>query len=437
MSHTLIFDIGKTNKKCFVFDKDLSVVYQDSITFDEIDDDDGFPCDDLQVIEKWIKNKIIDLFSDKQFDIKKINFSTYGASLVHVDENGKPITPLYNYLKPYPDEVLHLFHEKYGVAHTIEKETASPISGMLNSGLQLFWLKNAKPEIYKKTKWSLHFPQYLSYLYTGVAFSDYTSVGCHTSLWDYQKKDYHDWVYQERINEKLAPLISSNVKIEKTFLGKKFAFGVGVHDSSAALYPYISSTKKPFVLLSTGTWNVTLNPFNKEMLTDNELKNDCLNYMKIDGEPVRASRIFLGNEHALQVEKLNRFFGKTSDYYKNIKVDDQLVLEMKTVQENKFCFENVDNQTFMEGLSDLFFFESYEAAYHRLMIELIGLQIKSTEMAIGSLKNYILLIEGGFAKNDLFRALISEKLPVSDLNDFESPIGPELGAAILVNRNEP
>ena len=39
-----------------------------------------------------------------------------------------------------------------------------------------------------------------------------------------------------------------------------------------------------------------------------KLENDCLNYMQVDGRPVRAARIFLGNEHAVQVEKLSQHF---------------------------------------------------------------------------------------------------------------------------------
>ena len=59
---------------------------------------------------------------------------------------------------------------------------------MLNSGLQLYWLKKTKPEVFKKIKYSLHLPQYLSYIFTGIPLSEYTSIGCHTALWDYEKK---------------------------------------------------------------------------------------------------------------------------------------------------------------------------------------------------------------------------------------------------------
>jgi very-short-patch-repair endonuclease len=42
------------------------------------------------------------------------------------------------------------------------------------------------------------------------------------------------------------------------------AVGAGLHDSSAALIPYLSAFEEPFALLSTGTWCITLNPFNQD-----------------------------------------------------------------------------------------------------------------------------------------------------------------------------
>ena len=37
----LVFDIGKTNKKVLLFDKNLTVVSEEEDKFEEISDDDG------------------------------------------------------------------------------------------------------------------------------------------------------------------------------------------------------------------------------------------------------------------------------------------------------------------------------------------------------------------------------------------------------------
>lgn len=97
-----IFDIGKTNKKLLVFNQDYQLVYQKQTPFEEIPDDDGFHGDDLQLLTNWMIDSLAELLNEGQFEIKALNFSTYGASFVHIDAQGKPVTPLYNYLKTFP-----------------------------------------------------------------------------------------------------------------------------------------------------------------------------------------------------------------------------------------------------------------------------------------------------------------------------------------------
>ncbi|HPR33617.1 MAG TPA: carbohydrate kinase, partial [Prolixibacteraceae bacterium] len=60
MSDTLVFDIGKTNKKLLVFDKALNVVFQEESNMPTVTDDDGFECDDLDQMEAWIREKVVE-----------------------------------------------------------------------------------------------------------------------------------------------------------------------------------------------------------------------------------------------------------------------------------------------------------------------------------------------------------------------------------------
>src|SRR6185295_16851853 len=106
------------------------------------------------------------------------------------------------------------------------------------------------------------------------------------------------------IDKKLAPVFPSDKTIEVPFAGKRLKAGIGLHDSSAALIPYLTVFKEPFLLISTGTWCITLNPFNNNPLSKKELKKDCLCYMDYHGKQVKASRLFAGNEHEQQVKKI-------------------------------------------------------------------------------------------------------------------------------------
>ena len=42
-----IFDIGKTNKKIFLFNEQYKIVFEESVTMAETVDEDGFPCEDI------------------------------------------------------------------------------------------------------------------------------------------------------------------------------------------------------------------------------------------------------------------------------------------------------------------------------------------------------------------------------------------------------
>ncbi len=430
MKVTVIFDIGKTNKKCFVFDEKYRVVWKEYVRIDEIKDEDGYPCDDLNAIEKWIKKSLSRILNDKQFDVRAINFSTYGASFVHIDKKGKPVTPLYNYLKPYPPRILEKFYDKYGSQEKIAKETASPPLQMLNSGLQLFWLKHAHPKVYKKIAYSLHFPQYLSYLLTGKTVSEYTSIGCHTSLWNFKKKDYHDWVYTEKIDKKLPPIVKTTKTFRPKIAGQKITTGVGIHDSSSALIPYIQATKKPFLLISTGTWSIALNPFSREALTKKDLRNDCLNFMKIDGGIVKAARLFLGNEYKNNVEILQKYFDKDDNYHKKIKFNKKIFLRLKSKKQRIFTAQTPDIKSDLPSLSR---FESFEEAYHQLMFELVEKQVIAAKRAIGTTKIDSIYVDGGFAANDIFIKLLALNFKKYKIRITQSPLGSALGAAIVVS----
>ena len=433
MQYTAVFDIGKTNKKFFLFDESYHEVYRAYSTFEEVTDDDGFPADNLPAIRKWLKDLFRQILDNGEYPVKAINFSTYGASFVHVDAAGRPLTPLYNYTKPYPEDILRSFHQKYGDPIRFARETASPPLGMLNSGLQLYWLKYAKPEIFEQVRWSMHFPQYLSFLFTGVPVSDYTSIGCHTGLWNFEKGDYHDWVYAEGIDRILPPIVPATTSINMDYAGKRMRVGVGIHDSSSALLPYLRVDKKPFLLISTGTWSISLNPFSDEALSTEDLQNDCLNFLRVDGGPVKAARLFLGNEYSLQLHEMCRHFDKAYGYHRTIRFDARIHDRMAGLPGPFFRFESIDLPRKQPESTRLEAFSGFEEAYHRLMLELMELQLSSANRAIGQTEISKIYIDGGFADNDIYVKLLLNHFRQYKFRTTQTPLGSALGAAMVIS----
>ena len=428
---TAIFDIGKTNKKFLLFDQDQRVVHEESITFIEKKDDDGFACDDLEGITEWVLEKIREALQMENYQLRAMNFSTYGATLVHLGMNGKPVTPLYNYLKPFPPVLMDRYFENYGGEEENNRCTASPGLGMLNSGLQLYWLKYAKPGLFEQITCSLHFPQYLSYLFTGKRVSEPTSIGCHTKLWDFDNMQYHHWLEQEGL-DKLLPLpIDTGTLTYVSIEGHNLKCGVGVHDSSAALVPYLEKSSKPFLLVSTGTWSIVLNPFAQDPLTVQELNSDCLCFMRPDGKLVKASRLFLGNELALQVKKLNAYFNKGADYHTTVAYDNEWE-KGEEGNEGKFYPDTIINSGLLgrEDQSIWCFqhFQSFETAYHHLVWELVQLQVKSIELAKGNTRLNRIYVDGGFVRNTVFIVMLQKALPAYEIIAAEEAEGTALGA---------
>ena len=405
-----IFDIGKTNKKCFVFDEDYQIVFEKSEQLPETTDEDGDPCEDVNLLTQWVLEAWQEVLNDKRFDILAVNFTTYGASFVYVGDDGKTVLPLYNYLKPFPENLKKQFFEKYGGEEKMALETASPVLGSLNSGLQLYRLKHQKPADFQKIKYALHLPQYISSLIQSprdYTASDITSIGCHTMLWDFQKNDYHEWVRKEGITDKFPRIQDSDsaewVPIPISIGGNyhDFYVGVGLHDSSAALIPYLFAFQEPFVLLSTGTWNISLNPFNDNPLTPEELAQDCLSYLTFQGKPVKASRLFAGYEHEHAVKRIAAQFGVAEDFYKK-----------------KARFAPTSPA---------------ESAYLEFMHELVEKQAVSTKLVLTENTRKI-FVDGGFSKNEIFMNLLARAFPEKEVFAAEIPQATALGAALAIHR---
>jgi len=422
-----IFDVGKTNKKLFLFDEHYRIVHEKTLQFTETVDEDGDACENLEALTAWGRDSIKELIELGQFDIKALNFSAYGASFVHIDSEGKPIAPLYNYLKPFPEDLKKKFYNDYGGELAVSMITASPVLGNLNSGMQLYWLKYKHPGVFDQIVYSLHLPQYLSYLITGQAYSDITSIGCHTGLWNFPQDSYHEWVLREGIAEKLAPLYSSADVIEARAFWKDFKVGIGLHDSSSALIPYLACFSEPFILISTGTWCITLNPFNKHPLTEDELKQDCLCYMSYRGEPVKASRLFAGNEHEMETKRLAKHFNKPVDFYKTVEYDETII---KALTNNDPVAPEIK---FAER--DLSEYKNYEIAYHCLVLDIMWQQLYSTKLVIQDENVNRIFVDGGFSKNAIYMHLLVEAFPYMEVYAASVAQATAVGAALAIHKH--
>jgi len=487
MNVIAILDVGKTNKKLLLFDEQYRVVWERSVAFDNATDEDGESCEDLGRLTSWIRESLAMASALPDFRIRAVNFSAYGASFVHLGSDGHPVAPLYNYLKAYPEALRKKFYKSYGGEVTFSMLTASPVLGSLNSGMQLYRIKHQLPDLYASIHCSLHLPQYLSYLVTGKAFSEITSIGCHTNLWNFAQQHYHEWVYREGIIDKLAPIVPST-SVQPLEVGRATAIagggarsiassraaeiiaGVGLHDSSASIIPYLESFREPFVLISTGTWCITMNPFNDEPLTIAELQQDCLCYMSYLGRPVKAARLFAGHDHEQQVKRLADHFHISPAFASTVAFDPACVAGLREREERGGhpqaaapgvaggsgtagspkvrrattaggkvrSTRGTDKvaaalKASVFGKRELAAFDSFEQAYHRLMMDIMEQQVASTRLVLHAADVRRVFVDGGFGRNQVYMHLLAAAFPDMEVFAASIPQATAMGAALAIH----
>lgn len=431
-----IFDIGKTNKKLFLFDEQYNIVWEQSTICDPTTDEDGESCEDIAQLTAFIHSCLTHVSSLPGMAIKAVNFSAYGASFVYIGQNGVPVAPLYNYLKPFPHRLKEKFYDRYGGEPTFSMITASPVLGSLNSGMQLYRIKEQRPDLFDKIKTALHLPQYLSFLLTGKEYSDITSIGCHTNLWNFSQQNYHEWVYREGIIDKLAPILPSTTVLPTKanpvngtgVYGNPVApasaqpapphtplAGIGLHDSSAAMIPYLESFREPFLLISTGTWCISMNPFNHSPLTVAELQKDCLCYISYQGRPVKASRLFAGYEHDQEVRRIAAHFQQSPAAAAAVIFDADCIKKLRANPQDPP--------------------DTFGQAYHRLLLDIMEKQVASTQLVLQDTDVKRIFVDGGFGKNQVYMRLLAEAFPDIEVFAASIPQATAIGAAMAIHEH--
>ncbi len=424
-----VFDIGKTNKKLLLFNQHLKLISCDETRFETIVDEDGVECDDIDKMEQWIKDSVAELVKSNEYNVKGVNFSTYGATLMYIDEKGARLTPAYNYLKEMPKGVVEPIYEKWGGVDEFSRQTASPALGMLNSGLQTLWLKNYRAEVFEKVSSIMHFPQYISYMLTNQVTSEFTSIGCHTAMWDFDNFKYHQWLSDEGIE--LPEPIANDTIFETSIEGQAVKVGVGIHDSSSSLAPYILGSENPFILISTGTWCINMNPYNDEPLTAEQLEADCLCFLSVSQKPVKSSRLFMGHIHEVNSKVLTEHFALPFDAFRDVKADAEMVREM--LSQPMVFFKDGVPTDFVDISVEPKQFKDYKEAYHRLMIDLSLVLKHSIDLIVAKQDvTKSIYISGGFARNEIFVRLMAEFYPDKEVFTSEIDNSSALGAAFVI-----
>ncbi len=455
-----VLDIGMTNKKIVIYDEQLNLIDSVVRVFDPVMIADpwtevNIPAHDLEFMENWFIEEIAKF--SKKYPIKVISISTHGATFVCIGDDGKPVLPCFFYTyepgKDFQDE----FYAKCGSPISLQKDTLSPtFSQMINPAKGIFFLQRKFSKQFAKIKIILFYPQYWGFRFTGQTGYELTYTGSHTMLWDHKNKQ---WSSVADILE-IKDLLPKNLKNTYSKMGnltpeiaKRMGLStdvivtMGVHNSNAALLPYLARKNSgDFILNSTGIWCVSLHPQNTLALDIDELGRIVYFNESVLQQPVKTT-VFLGGYELDNYVKLWQKINDIQDFPSSTENSIKKILENKDTfllpeilpgsgqfsdskagiwEKGKFYSFND-----LKGVKRLPDIIKSKTDFFALIDISIVIQSETALKRAGLQKGTKIFTEGGFRRNKLYNTLLSSILPGNETYLTSIKEATSLGTAMI------
>ncbi len=449
-----VLDIGKTNKRLLVYDPGLRLVDSAFASFPEQPGGGELKLEDTVGVEGWMLESLA-RFAPR-YPIRALSVSTHGAAFACVDAEGELTVPVVSYTTE-PGEAFHReFYARMGGSDYLQERTFTPrLSCLLNIAQGIDFVKRRYPDTFGRTRTILGYPQYFGCLLTGQTGVEPTYFGSHTCLLDYRRGGWSevagklgiaDLLPRERrpsweVLGRLKPAVAA-----RTGLPADTLVTMGIHDSNAALLPYLLQHPEGFVLNSTGTWCVVMHPGQELGFGPDEIGKVVFFNQDVFGRPVKTAIFMAG----LEYETWSALIRETSAAGAAPPFDPALYARI--VRERRlFILPGVTPGTgqfpdsaprVVEGervipLADVragrqvpAFLRDARTAYAVLNLSL-AFQTRVALHRAGAHDGEAIFTEGGFRKNDDYNALLQALFPASQtfLTNLEEASG--FGAALL------
>jgi L-fuculokinase len=299
----LVLDIGKTNKKAAVYDRGFRVVAEERIALDTAKWN-GLEVEQTDAILAWFRDQLRGFARD--FDIRAISISGHGATLALLDERGDLALPVLSYTSPVDAAFHEEFYREYGSRAALHRATASPDLGFVNMAKMLHYVKTRLPERWAACRRGLFYPQFFAHALTGGYALEPTYVGNHSYLWDYARKDWSEVARRLGADklfggpmrapwDVLGPLRDDWMR--DCGIGAQCRVLIGIHDSNANLLPYLARGESQFLLNSTGTWCVLMQPSTSSVLSEDQAAAGLFFNQSAYGGPVLTGLLPAGMEY--------------------------------------------------------------------------------------------------------------------------------------------
>lgn len=452
--YVIVLDIGKTNKKLFVYDDRLRCLNPDepAAVFPQVERD-GLLTDDMASIFDWMLTAL-GRAARRFKQVRCISVSTHGATIALLGRresrvfkgDGGLVFPIVSYEQEMSAEEDEAFYRDLRLTPAqMQARTGTPRLGwLLNHGKQVYWLQRRFPERFARVTDVLMFPQYLSYLLTGRKAAEPTYLGCHGYLLDIGGRRYSIVARRLGLLDKLPPLpfrhpweplgTVTEAIAAKTGLPRDCIVTVGVHDSNAALVPYFVKGFRRFVVQDSGTWVVTMSPCSEARFAKEELGKEVFFNRSIHGDPVKTTIFRGGAEFDFYRERVLPGSPHPADLDLGLLREilaGRRAFSLPTVEPGSGLFP--DSVARFEGVETIFRAREAGTRATAWCVIDLGLAVQgyhAIRLAAGSTPREV-FIEGNIGRNNpVYRSVISTLLPTARVS-FGSTGGAAYGAAIL------
>jgi sugar (pentulose or hexulose) kinase len=308
---TLVIDVGKSHARILMVDDAGMVVARYQRDNGSIASPLGYPALDVQGLESWMRDTV--RTSGLASRCGRAIATTHGAAFVALGHDGLAWLPLdyeFDGLQGGTD-----FSSACARSGDTFASTLSPdLPAGLNAARQLFWLQDAHPDAWRRTTCLVPYAQYWTWLLSGIACTEVSSLGCHTHLWQPDRSNYSQLALSQGWAAFFAPMRSAwdvvgpvrDVVARQWGLPVDCQVHVGVHDSNSCLarylFPRVPDAGAPdrLTLVSSGTWTVVMAPGAPSAALQAEL--DMLGNVDVNGRVTPTARFMGGREFAVLLD---------------------------------------------------------------------------------------------------------------------------------------
>jgi gluconokinase len=165
MNNILVLDIGSSSTRALVFDEFANLVpgliTRRPLAF-KVTADGGAEDDARQAFERMAQalDELQALVHEQPVNIKAIGISAYACSLVCLDAQGEPLTPVYTYADTRSAGDARVLRSERDEMPALQR-TGCRIRANYLPG-RIAWIRRTQPEVFARTRWFASLNDYLS-----------------------------------------------------------------------------------------------------------------------------------------------------------------------------------------------------------------------------------------------------------------------------------